>query len=85
MTIADFLFLETCNYVLGLYTSLDQWQLEWKEGEDRRIGTVLPSLVLEEDNYQTGKKPNLYYLRIMREYRQRLQNHTFYQRNAHFL
>jgi glutathione S-transferase len=28
ITIADFLFLETCNYTLGLFDSVDKYQLE---------------------------------------------------------
>jgi hypothetical protein len=31
MTIADFLFLETCNYMLGLYGNVDKFQFDFKK------------------------------------------------------
>ena len=36
MTIADFLFLETCNYMLGLFDNVDKYPVE--EGKEGREG-----------------------------------------------
>jgi hypothetical protein len=76
VTIADFLFLETCNYTLGLFDNVDKYQ-----GEGVAEGTG----GFAEESYRPGKKPNPYYLKIMRDYRARIENHSFYQKHAQFL
>jgi glutathione S-transferase len=80
MTIADFLFMETCNYMLGLSGNVDKYPLQPKEEEESK---ELVNFL--EGSYRAGKKPNKYYLKVMRDYRQRLQNHSFYQKHMQFL
>jgi hypothetical protein len=38
-----------------------------------------------EETFRTGKKPNPYYLKILRDFRLRMQSHAFYQKHAEFL
>lgn len=35
ITIADFLFLETCNYTLGLFDSVDKYTIE--NGKEKEV------------------------------------------------
>lgn len=63
--------------MLGLFNNCDQDPIEVDINLDKK------NLAFKE--LSPGRKPNLYYLVVMREFRQRVKKMVFYEKHRHLL
>ncbi len=81
ITIADFLFLETCNYMLGVFCECEPYKEQNNLLEKERRDQIN----FVEEGERTGRRPNIQYLKVMKDFKQRMEKHQFYQKYSHYL